>query len=72
MDAHEIDKLTNLVDALQGQNSTRLGHGLDDEDARHDRRTREMPGEKWLIDGDILQRLDADPQFHFQDPVDQQ
>ena len=49
-----------------------LRHCLNDQDTRHDGVAGKMTLEKWLIDGDILDRNKALGRLKFDDPVDEQ
>ena len=49
-----------------------LGHGLDNEYARHNRMIGEVAGEERFVDGDVLVTLDALTPHQLGDPVDQQ
>ena len=64
-----------LVDHLQGldhQNPGGLGHGLDDQHPGHHRLGREMPLEKRLVGGDVLDPDGAFILAELLDPVDHQ
>src|SRR6185436_17854590 len=74
VDAHEVDQFAFGGVAERGHNhhGGGLGHGLDNQDARHHRLSREVALEERLIGGDIL---DADRGFGRDDilePVDHQ
>lgn len=43
----------------QQQCAARLRHSFNDQHTRHDRHVRKVPGEKWLINGDIFNRHNA-------------
>ena len=51
---------------------TRLQQRLAEEHPGHDRTSREVAGEEWLVDGDALPRQQADAVFDADDPVDEQ
>ncbi|MNL23923.1 hypothetical protein D3C87_1453360 [compost metagenome] len=54
VDCHEIDEITALTLAAGADRTCRLGHGLDDQNARHDRAIREMTGEMRFVDRHVL------------------
>ena len=49
-----------------------LGHGLDDQDAGHDRPARPVSLEERLVDAHVLERHDATAGLELEHPVDQQ
>src|SRR3954463_7862212 len=69
-DGHEIHKLARAGEAqrFDGEDSRGLGQRLDDQNAGHDRATREMALEEGLVDGHRLDRGDPFLRIEALDP----
>src|ERR1035437_4326322 len=70
-DGHQEHQFIGAVrHIVEHQDARRLGHGLHDEHAGHDRKIREMAGDLGLVGGDALDADDAIG-LHLDDAVDQ-
>lgn len=72
VDLGEEDELgLGIGDRMEEKDPAGLGDGLDDEDAGHDLKLREMALEEGFIVGDVLDGDDGPPRLDVQDPVDE-
>ena len=62
--------LTITASAFQHDQPTDLRHRFHHQHARHDWSLREMPGEKVVVDGDVLDADGVRALLDFQDSVD--
>lgn len=60
---------SGVFQLLGQQDARKLGHGLDNEDPRHDGLGRKVPLEKGLVDGDVLDADSPAIGVHFNDAV---